>query len=320
MTAAPTPPPLRTHIDTDPGLDDLLALTFALASPELAVSSLTTVSGNAALEPVTRNARGLLALAGTDIPVGVGASAPLRARAERAEHVHGRDGRGGVPLPPAPEPSAPESAAAVLHRELGECGSARLVALAPLTNVALGLEADPDLLAQTELVWMGGSLDGGNATPLAEFNAYADPHAVRRVLDADASVRVVGLDVTRRVTVHERDLGRCAFGAGARGRFLDAVLRRLMQVERPTLGEPVAVLHDPCAIAAAIDPDLFTWEQKRLTIGVNEDSDRGRLLEEPAAGRGSVLFAVDVRTSDVVRMFLGRLQAWAAEPSLGRNA
>jgi inosine-uridine nucleoside N-ribohydrolase len=183
------------HIDTDPGLDDLLALALALASPELRVSAVTTVAGNASIDAVTENAARFLTLAGAEIPIGRGAPRPLRLPRVGAERIHGPDGRGGLPLPARVDrPQA--SAAEVLRGSLCDAGVAQVVALGPLTNLAeLWLEA-PDLLAGVEVVWMGGALERGNVTPLAEFNAYADPHALARLLESDVALRIVGLDVT----------------------------------------------------------------------------------------------------------------------------
>jgi purine nucleosidase len=302
----------RIHIDTDPGLDDLLALALALASPELSVEGITTVAGNASIDAVTENTRRFLALAGLDIPVGRGASGPLALSRVSAESFHGADGRGGVPIPAIDGRPVP-SARAVLRDSLLERRVDALVALGPLTNVAVLMREQPELLRDVELVWMGGTLGAGNVTPLAEFNAFADPAAASLVLNSQSRIRIVGLDVTQCVTLRPAELPSDGFGHSSMGRFLSAVLEAQMEAEIPLAGERLAVLHDPCAVCAAIGSDLFRYEEKDLEIGVEEGRERGRLQELPAAtGTGtSIHYAVEVHEVRLKGLFLQRLADWA---------
>ncbi|MGH9884499.1 MAG: nucleoside hydrolase, partial [bacterium] len=170
---------LRVHIDTDPGLDDLLALAFALASPELRVEGITTVAGNASLEAVTENALRFVALADAAIPVGAGAAGPLALKAIDASHFHGADGRRGVALASHGLPPA-QSAAAVLRRSLVECHVERVIALGPLTNVAALLEAEPELFRETEIVWMGGTLGRGMLSAMVSSSGMVSPSGTGR--------------------------------------------------------------------------------------------------------------------------------------------
>ena len=303
----------RLHIDTDPGLDDLLALALALASPEARVCGVTTVAGNASIRAVTENAQRFLALSGLSIPIGEGAAGPLRLPRVEVEY-HGRDGRRGIsipaidrrPLPPAHE---------VLRESLGARRVERIVALGPLTNLALLLEDEPSLFEGVEIVWMGGSLSGGNVTATAEFNCYADPSAAARVLGSGVSVRVIGLDVTRCVRIASTGIPPRSFGASEVGRVLEAVLSAMMDAEEPLAGERQATLHDPCAVLAALPLDLFRYESKRLRVVTDDGHERGRMLEaEPGEGSsdetGVVRYAVEVNTPAVMRLFWERLQAW----------
>jgi len=302
----------RIHIDTDPGLDDLLALALALASPEVRVEGITTVAGNASLEHVTRNARGFLTLAGVEIPVGRGAAAPLELPAVHAEHVHGSDGRMGIALPTTD--SGPSlRARSVLRRSLQERRVEQLVALGPLTNVAELLSEEPALFDDVEIVWMGGTLADGNVTPLAEFNAHADPTAAARVLQSGLQVRVIGLEVTTLVRLRACDLPDAPFGTSPIARFLEQVLRGLMQTEQPLYGEPCALLHDPCAVVAAIFPNCFRYESKRLAVCVEDGRERGRMLEKNEASGVAAEYAVEVRGPEVIRLFLDRLAAWSGK-------
>ena len=302
----------RIHIDTDPGLDDLLAIALALASREAHVHSLTTVAGNASIDAVTENAQRFLALAGANLPLGRGAAGPLQLAPVDAETYHGRDGRRGIPIPAIDRRPLPR-ASEVLSRALEERAIDRIVALGPLTNLARLLDEGPGLLDGVEIVWMGGTLGAGNATAVAEFNCYADPAAAARVLGAGLPVRVVGLEVTRQVQVRGASMPEGALGRGAMGRLLEAVLLAMMESEEPIAGERRATLHDPCALLAALPLDLFRWEQKSLTVVVDEGHERGRLLECEAGAADAappVRYAVEVNTIEVVREFWSRLSSY----------
>lgn len=315
MTSTPPAPDLvtRVHIDTDPGLDDLLALALALASPELRVVSVSTVAGNASIDAVTQNAQRFLALAGVALPVGRGAEEPIRLQPARGESFHGSDGRGGVPIAALDRRPVPP-ARDVLRDTLAERRADRIVALGPLTNLALLLDESPELFEGVEIVWMGGSLSAGNVTPVAEFNAYADPVAAAIVLGSGFPVRVIGLDVTESVRLRPEDLpdGALGTGAGDLGRFVGAVVRALMRAEERTSRRLEAALHDPCAVLAATALDLFRYEPKRLDVIAEEGRERGRLVEMPAPtlARGVVEYAVEARTDWVRRLVVERLAAW----------
>lgn len=301
------------HIDTDPGLDDLLALAFAFGSPELSVEGLTTVAGNAALPVVTKNARRFCALAGQGhVPLGVGANAPLALEPIDATHFHGKDGRRGVALPPVDEASSPP-ARDVLRRSLVEREVEAVIALGPLTNVATLAAENAGLFAKAEVIWMGGTLGPGNVTPRAEFNACADPRAVKLVLASGVRLRVVPLDATRTVAVSEAELAGVELADGARAEFLRAALRALCGAERELSGAAGAVLHDPCAIAAAFAPELFAFAPRALEIADREGGERGRLRER-AAGGANADFAAGAQAEELERLFLERVARWAAGP------
>ncbi|MBW2282643.1 MAG: nucleoside hydrolase [Deltaproteobacteria bacterium] len=304
MTSAEVRP---IHLDTDPGLDDLLAIALALALPELRVDALTTVAGNACIDRVTENAQRFAALAGLALPIGRGAAEPLALSRCDAAHFHGEDGRRGVSIP-ALDRRPVETAASVLRARLAAHGVRCVVALGPLTNLATLAREQPTLLEGIEIVWMGGALQGGNVTPVAEFNAYADPQALSTLLDSAAALRVIPLEVTETVALREADVGEQPFGASELGRTLEAVLRALMEAERPTAGEARASLHDPCAVLAATRRDLFRYEEKVIRIQVDESSDRGRLSELPAGSGRTVHYAVEARADEIKRIFLDGLR------------
>lgn len=302
--------PVPLHIDTDPGVDDLLALGMTVASPEVRVVGVTTVAGNAPLDAVTENARRFVELAGLAIPVGRGAARPLRASAVTAAHMHGADGRGGVRLPePARDPGL--SAAEVFRTSLGVEGARLLLALGPLTNVARLLADDPELLRGVEIVWMGGTLGKGNVTEAAEFNCYVDPDAADRVLASGLPVRVVGLEVTTRVTLSEGDLDTHSFGLCERGRVIRDLLASLMRAEG------AAILHDPCAAAAVVAPSRFRFEARRLGVLIEEGAERGRLVARAQSGSPRVRYATQVQSEAVTKLCLERLRAFSQNAPSG---
>jgi inosine-uridine nucleoside N-ribohydrolase len=300
----------RVHIDTDPGLDDLLALALAFASPELEVTGITTVAGNGPLPIVTANARRFCALAGREPPLGVGAFAPLALTPIDAAHFHGKDGRRGTPLPEVPDaPLAP--ARDVLRHSLVSREVESVIALGPLTNVATLAVEDPKLFANAEVLWMGGTLGAGNVTPKAEYNAYADPRALRLLLASGVKLRIVGLEVTNRVLLGADAIAAHAFPDTARGRTLGSLLRGLCAAEKSLSGVERAHLHDPSAVMAAFAPELFTFAPRRLEVSDREGAERGRIRARSDATGGEAQYAVDARVTELSALFLERVNDWA---------
>ncbi len=201
--------PRRIIIDTDPGVDDAMAIFLALRSPELKVEAITAVSGNVPLEMTLPNALRLVEIAGrTDVPVAGGASVPLVRRLITAKYVHGNNGLGGVEFPAAKLKPVSETAVQLISRLVrGNPGQITIVAVGPLTNIATLLRADPEIARMIpQIVIMGGSLSGGNITPAAEFNLYVDPEAARIVFDSGIPLTMVGLDVTEKVLLREEHI------------------------------------------------------------------------------------------------------------------
>jgi purine nucleosidase len=307
----------RIHIDTDPGLDDLLALALAFASPELKVEGISTVAGNSSLENVTANARGFLELAGLGIPIGRGAAGPRALSPATADSFHGELGRAGIPLPEPPPAQLP-SAFELLRRSVVERHVECIVALGPLTNLAELISREPELLNGVEIVWMGGSLSLGNVTPLAEFNCYADPQAAAVVLGSGHAVRVIGLDVSQNVVLRVHQLSNSPFGESPMGSFLGQALLALMAAEQPVRGERCAVLHDPATIAAVACRDLFRYEPRQLEISVAEGRERG-LMRRSERPLPVVSWAVEVNSNELLDLFQRRIAAWSGAAGQARS-
>ena len=254
--------PRSIIIDADPGHDDAVALLLALASPELDTLGITTVAGNVPLALTSRNALGIVELAGRgDVPVFAGADKPLVRAPVSAEHVHGQNGLGGVSLPEPRRSLAIENAVDFIIRTLREkpAGSVTLCALGPLTNLALALMQAPEISARLrEIVLMGGAcFAGGNVTPCAEFNIYADPHAAQVVFRSGAPIVMLPLDVTHQVVSTRQRIAAIGELGNRAGRTVAQLLSFAASTGVESYGGDGAPLHDPCVVAYLLRPELF---------------------------------------------------------------
>ena len=290
MTAAG---PMRVIIDTDPGLDDAVAILHALNTPALAVEAVTAVAGNIGIATTTRNVGGLLAAMGRgDIPYAAGAAGPLAGDGRTEVAIHGADGLGGVPLPPAWVPPDSRSAMALMdaHLRAAPAGSLCILALGPLTNLAhLANEAPVAYARIGHIIAMGGTIDEpGNAGRFAEFNMAADPLAARMVLCGPVPVTLIPLDVTRRLRATPEDLYRlAAFGTPA-ATLAANLIRAYFAGHAERSSRP---LHDPCVMLMAVAPTLFGTE--RLRLAVDCDAHPGRLVQTADGAEIDVALRID---------------------------
>jgi len=264
-------------LDCDPGHDDALALLLALASPEIELIGVTTVSGNQTLDKTTANALRLLELADrTDIPVAAGADAPLVRERFVADYVHGETGLDGPDLPPAQTTIIDGHAVDFIADELrARGGKLTLVPTGPLTNVALLFALHPDARPE-RIVLMGGAIAEGNVTPAAEFNIWADPEAARRVFESGIDVTMVGLDVTHQALVMHAHTERLRT-AGRVGKVAAELLDfygRFHEEQYPELGgSPV---HDAVCIALVAKPELLEVKPAAIHVDCGWEQGRGR--------------------------------------------
>jgi inosine-uridine nucleoside N-ribohydrolase len=264
-------------LDCDPGHDDAIAILLALASPELELVGITTVSGNQTVDKTTANALKVLELVGrTDVPVYTGADRPfLRAR-DVAAHVHGESGLDGPDLPAPSAQAQGQPAVEYLADELrGRDGRATLVATGPLTNIGLLFSLHPDARPE-RLVLMGGAIGEGNRTPAAEFNIWADPEAAQRVFAEGLDTTMVGLDVTHRALIKDTHTERMR-GAGKVGKAVAELMdfySRFHRARYPDLdGSP---MHDPVCIAHLVDPTLMTVRDAVIEVDCTTGPSWGR--------------------------------------------
>jgi len=321
-------------IDCDPGHDDAIAILLALASPEVRIETVTVVAGNVPVDLAAANARRILAVAApTPMPPVIrGAEAPLKRSLVTAGHVHGQDGLGNLdrfvdrggrlryPEPPPPKPPSmveARSAAEAILETVDRWGpELTVVALGPLTNLAAAAALDARRLARAgRVVVMGGAVTvAGNVTPAAEFNFFVDPEAAAQVLEAGLAVELIPLDVTRRVVLAQavltERLRRCPDDRIARF-ILDFTLHGFAFGASQEGGG--IVLHDPLAMAVALDPSLVTFEPMSVEVECEGKLTRGLSLADRRAISShrkrvpSCRVAMDVDADAVLRLFLERL-------------
>ena len=300
-----TRPPIV--LDCDPGIDDAFALFCALRYGDL--RAVTTVSGNVRIEDTTRNGLHLLDLVGRpDIPVHRGAAVPLEVEPSFAAYVHGPSGLGAAPTP---EPSRTASDTSAVDALLELAGHVTIVATGPLTNLANAVLADPGFAARAGRIhWMGGSTAAGNVTDLAEFNAWADPHAVDVVFRSGIPISMYGLNLTHqvRMTGAHADRLRAADTAtsATAAAFLDFYEANGVQDGN---GQP---MHDPCAVLGLTDGARFTSSESHIVVETADDSTRGwtRVVDADATNAAPITV---VETADAAPV-IERIMAAAIAP------
>jgi inosine-uridine nucleoside N-ribohydrolase len=261
--------PQRIIIDTDPGVDDAMAIFLALRSPELKVEAITAVSGNVPLSFTLPNALRLAEIAGhPEVPVAGGAAFPLVRRLVTAAYVHGNNGLGGVEFPEAKIKPVAETAMELIRRIVrSNPGEITIAAVGPLTNIATVLKSDPGIAKLIKsFALMGGSLSGGNITPAAEFNFYVDPEAARVVFDSGVPILMVGLDVTRKVLLRESHVRTLEAAQTPVSQAAAKIMRATLGRIAKTNDETVVAMHDPLTIASLIDPSVITLRDYYVQI------------------------------------------------------
>jgi inosine-uridine nucleoside N-ribohydrolase len=315
---------VRLLIDTDPGIDDALALFLAVASPEVQLEAVTTVSGNVHVDFTTRNALALLELAGrSDIPVARGSDRPLVRQAVIAGYVHGHNGLGEVMLPdPQRQPVSSHAVDVIIQKIMEAPGEITLVAIGPLTNLALAVRREPRIAQLVrEVVIMGGALRvPGNVTPVSEFNIFADPHAAHIVMHADWAIRLVSLDVTNHTGMRREQFAALA----ASGHPVTQCMKGMADYHLDEFGKARGIdtfhMHDPLCLAAAFQPDLIDWKPAYVDVELSGTLTLGATVAyfekmadiDPALAhphRSNVLASVGVDVDRFIAMYMERIQS-----------
>ena len=261
-------------IDCDPGHDDAIALLLALASPELELAGVSTVSGNQTIEKTTRNARTVLELAGRgEVAVARGADRPLLRERFVAAYVHGESGLDGPDLPDPEEQEVDQHAVDFLAERVD---GTTLVAVGPLTNVALMLARYPEARPE-RLVIMGGSIAEGNVTPAAEFNIWADPEAARRVFESGLDLTMIGLDVTHKAMMTRAHADRLR-ETGRVGRVVAEFWDFFSRYHLETHGSDDSPIHDALCVGLLLRPELVELAHRHVAIETESELCRGRTV------------------------------------------
>ena len=303
----------RIILDTDPGIDDALALFLALASPEIQLEAITTVSGNVHVDLTTRNALALLELAGrTDIPVARGCEGPLLVKYVDAADVHGSNGLGGIVLPhPKTQPVVQHAVELIIEKVMDAPGEITLVAIGPLTNIALAFRREPRIAQSVrEVVIMGGALRvPGNVTPIAEFNIFCDPHAAHIVFHAGWPIRLVTLDTTTVTLLQRKQVETLARRESKITDFIKQATAYYFDIFGAANDVTTFQMHDPLCLAAAFQPELLTWQSVYVDVELVGTLTLGQTVgyfKHPPA-LPNVLAAVGVDAERFIQLFLDRM-------------
>ena len=313
----------KVIFDTDPGVDDAMALLFLAASPEVDLLAITTTFGNGSIETTTRNALYLAERFGIDAPVGRGAGAPLAGVAGDPPHfVHGRNGLGDVELPEQLSRQADPRPAYRLIIDLVRAnpGDVEIVAVGRMTNLALALREDPGIASLVkQVVIMGGAfgINGvlGNVTPAAEANIWGDPLAADEVVAADWPLSMVGLDVTQKTHMPTPFLRALANEAGEAGRFIWEI-SRFYEAFHLAGGIDSIYVHDSSAVAYLLSPELFQVRRGAIRV-VTEGLAFGQTIQRPEDrvfppgawdGRPEHLVCTDVDSEGLRRLYRSTLR------------
>jgi inosine-uridine nucleoside N-ribohydrolase len=288
----------KVLIDTDPGVDDAFALFLAMRSPELQVEAITAVAGNVPLSLTLPNALRLVEIGGrNDIPVASGASSPLIRKLVDASYAHGNNGLAGVDFPAAKLKPVKDRASDLICRIVrANAGEVSIIGIGPLTNVALALREDPEIASMIQsIVLMGGSLSGGNVTPAAEFNFYVDPEAASIVFSSGIPIRMVGLDVTRKVELTQRHIEKIRGGSGPVSEAAARIGDSSLKMQRAANSAGHMHLHDPLAVSCLINPSILTFEDYHVAIETSGTITAG---ESVGWKHGPLSFSAPLQTAN----------------------
>ncbi|HEY4200420.1 MAG TPA: nucleoside hydrolase [Devosiaceae bacterium] len=265
-------------IDTDMGFDDLAA-TLVVLNSGMKIAGMSLVFGNAPIAEVCANAAGAVSAFGWSFPIHVGRERPVLGLIETAQNVLGQTGirTVGSSLPVVPS-AFPTDAFAALLAWLEAAGEHRILALGPLTNIAALILARPDLVQRIdELMWMGGGVTTGNHTASAEFNAFADPEALAIVIAHGVPLRMIDLDICRKVIGTPADVVPIRLAGGDNAQLVADMLAGFIEIGT-SRGRPGMALYDPTAAVAFVRPDLFSFKLARLDVELGGRLTRGRTI------------------------------------------
>jgi purine nucleosidase len=307
--------PKRIIIDTDPGIDDSLAILLALASPEIQLEGLTVVHGNCSMKQGTLNALAVLELAQASyIPVAKGCELPLVQPSLLAPETHGNTGLGYANLPePVSKPIAQHGCDFLIEQIMSDPGEITLVAIGPLTNVALAIRKEPRIVqAVKEVFIMGGAIrHEGNTTPLAEFNTYVDPHAAHIVYHSGMPIILTPLDVTYQCVLLAEDVERIKEAGAEVPAFIDDATRFYMEFHDEYQQIEGCVINDPLTLALTFAPELCNYGEYYVDVDISGGVSMGKTFADFFGMTGvpaNMKVALGVRPRDFIELFIERME------------
>lgn len=257
-------------LDTDPGIDDAMAIFAAFAHPEIDLLGLTTTFGNVSVEQATTNALQLVEMAGVDVPVAKGVATPwAKPLADFPDFVHGKDGFGNLNLPaPKGEPIEQSAAEFIVDQVMSQPGEVNIVAVGPLGNLAAALQIQPQIADKVkQVVIMGGAIaTDGNVSPVAEANILSDPHAAEKVMAANWEVVIVGLDVTHQVVLSNALFDQIRDENPKVGSFMHQAAQFYIKFYNSIRDIDGCYGHDVSAVAYVVDPTIFGTETGEVCV------------------------------------------------------
>jgi purine nucleosidase len=314
--------PKRVIFDTDPGIDDSLAFLLALASPEIVVDGISIVHGNSSADQGVVNALAVLELAGAaHIPVYKGCELPLVQPSLLAPETHGDTGLGYAKLPtPQTSPQSGHASDFLVEHIMSHPGEITLVAIGPLTNVALAIRQEPRIVkAVKEVFIMGGAIrHEGNTSPLGEFNTYVDPHAAHMVFHSGMPITLTPLDVTYQCILRKQDVAGLLKIESPVMRFVAETTRFYMEFHDEYQSIDGCVINDPMTLALTFMPELCDYQDLYVDVDLsggvsmgNTFADFYRMTKKPT----NMKVALGVRARDFIELFLSRIEGLARKLS-----
>ncbi len=308
----------RILIDTDPGIDDALAILLALASPELSLEGLSIVHGNCSLERATINGLSILELANAShIPLARGCELPLVQPSLLAPETHGNTGLGYAKLPePRIKPKVQHGCDFLIEQVMSNPGEITLVTIGPLTNVAMAIRKEPKFAKSLkELIIMGGAIrHEGNTTALGEFNVYVDPHAAHIAFHAGIPTTLVPLDVTYQCILTAQDVEGLQKIDSPIPKFIKDTTDFYMEYHDSYQGIEGCIINDPLALALTFAPELCDYQELPVNVDISGGVSMGKTFadfynydKKPA----NMKVALGVRARDFIELFLERMEKLA---------